>query len=123
MRQQIEQIVERARFRSEKDVKRVVARILDAMQVQHFMPPANAYGKTGISDFLSLKNGKAIAIETKYGYNKPTKPQLMFGEKWQRGGGLFVVVNERNIVDQMWTVFLFTEGYILNDTTSREHAY
>ena len=88
---------ERATFNNEDAVKRVVRRILDYYKVFHFMPPANSYGKSGISDILALSNGRFIAIECKYKYNKPTAQQLEYGKSVEEGGGLFVVVNEKNL--------------------------
>lgn len=106
-REEITTIVSRASLTSERDVKRVVRRVLDKAGIFNFMPPANGYGKVGISDILCVGNGKPIAIETKFGYNKPTPNQMKFGFEWTRAGGLFVIVNERNIVDELCKVVEF----------------
>lgn len=108
-REEIQAIVDRATMTNEGGVKRVVRRILDKAGVFSFMPPANAYGKVGISDILAVGYGKPIAIETKFGYNKPTANQLKFGKDWSDNGGLFLVVNERNIVDEMTKVMDFVQ--------------
>jgi len=83
-------------FASEADVKHAVKKILDELGCFYFMPPSGAFGRSGISDFLGLKNGKFFAIETKFGSNKPTPQQLKFGEKVMAHGGIFVWVNETN---------------------------
>ena len=106
----VEKVVSRTTFTNEKDVKRVVRRVLKELGVFAFMPPANAYGKVGISDILAVGNGKAIAIETKFGRNKPTINQIKFGNAWTNAGGLFLVVNERNIVNSMADVMEFING-------------
>lgn len=83
-------------FASEADVKRAVKKILDELGAFYFMPPSGAFGRSGISDIVGLKNGKFFAIETKFGKNMPTPMQLKFGEKVMAHGGLFMWVNDTN---------------------------
>ena len=83
-------------FASEADVKRAVKKILEELGCFYFMPPSGAFGRTGISDFIGLKNGKFFAIETKFGRNMPTPMQLRFGEHVTEHGGLFMWVNDTN---------------------------
>lgn len=110
LRGRIEEIVNRATIHNEAGVKRVVRRVLDKARAFSFMPPANQYGKSGISDIIALKYGRAVFIETKYGYNKPTTNQLVFGEQvTEQGGAVFVVINERNIIDVLYHVVLYWE--------------
>ena len=108
-REEIQKIVDRTTFSNEGDVKKVVRRILKKAGVFSFMPPANAFGKVGISDILAVGYGCPIAIETKFGKNKPTVNQEKFGKDWAEHGGLFLVVNERNIVDEMTKVMDFID--------------
>lgn len=89
--------------KNEKDVKREVKLILDLIGAFYFMPPANAFGRAGISDIIGLHNGKFFAIETKFGHNKPTPLQLKFGELVTTHGGLFIVINEANL-GEAWEV-------------------
>lgn len=91
-------------IKNEKDVKKAVKVLLDKHSWFWWMPPANGYGKVGISDFNALGNGVFIAIETKFGSNKPTVPQRAFLESIQASGGLSFVVNDQNL-DQL-EVFL-----------------
>lgn len=112
----LEAIHSRAQFNDEAAVKRVVRRMLDKYGYFSFMPPANAYGKSGISDVLALGNGRFIAIECKFKYNKPTPMQLTFGKDVEDAGGMFVVVNEKNLVITMNRVIHFlTYGVDLGD--------
>lgn len=84
-------------MRNEKDVKKKVKAILDKHQWFWCMPPANAYGKTGISDFLCWRRGAAMVIETKFGSNKPTAMQIGFLNSIRAEDGFAFVVSDRNI--------------------------
>lgn len=91
--------LKRRTFASESDVKRIVRDIIDMLGGFSFMPPANGFGRSGVSDIVAVIDGKAVAIETKFGRNKPTALQLQFGEKWLQAGGFFMVVNESNLME------------------------
>lgn len=88
---------------SEAAVKKQVKIILDVIGCFWFMPPAGAFGKSGISDFLGVRNGKFFAIEAKFGDNKPTTQQLKFLKEVKEQGGLALVVWETNLAD-VWQV-------------------
>ena len=50
------------------------------------------YGKKGSADIIGLTStGRFIAVEAKFGRNKPTTEQLLFGNEIMRRGGIFVV--------------------------------
>lgn len=82
---------------NEKAVKAKVKKLLDKHDWFWWMPPANGYGKGGISDFHALRNGVFLAIETKSGTNKPSALQKQFCESIMAGKGFAFVVNEQNI--------------------------
>lgn len=84
-------------YTNEADVKRRVKKLLDQHKWFWWMPPANGFGRTGISDFNALRDGVFIAVETKFGKNKPTPMQIGFLESVQSESGLSFVVNEQNI--------------------------
>jgi hypothetical protein len=84
-------------MKNEKDVKAKVKRILDKYKWFWCCPPANAYGKTGISDFLMWWAGSSGAIETKFGSNKCTAMQIGFLNSIRMEKGFAFVVNEKNI--------------------------
>lgn len=84
-------------MKNEKDVKKKVKAILDKYHYFWFSPPASAYGKSGISDILAIAKGVFLAIETKFGYNKPTALQIGFLNSIRAEDGYGFVVNERNI--------------------------
>ena len=109
LRQRIQTIIDRATITDEKGVKRVVRRVLDKAKAYTFMPPAQAYGKAGISDIIAIKYGKAVFIETKYRYNKPSENQLRFGDEVEKHGAVFVVINERNICDRLTSLLIYLE--------------
>lgn len=88
-------------FSSEKDVKSAIRAFFNQVGGFVFMPPANGFGRAGVSDFIVIRKGHAIAIEAKYGTNKPTKLQLAFGKQWVENNGIFAVVNERNLMDKL----------------------
>lgn len=101
--ERLQTVLAKAVYNNERDVKKYVRRSLDliaehyGVKMFHFMPPANAYGRVGIADILVVMNGRALAIETKFRYNKRTAPQMKFAEEWVNAGGLYYCVNERNI--------------------------
>ena len=82
---------------NEAGVKREVRKLLAKHGWFVWMPPANGYGKAGISDFHALKDGKFLAIETKYGDNTPTPMQAKFMASIAAAGGYAVVVNEMTL--------------------------
>lgn len=82
---------------NEKAVKAKVKKILDKHEWFWWMPPANGYGKGGISDFHAIKNGVFLAIETKSGTNKPSALQKQFCESIMASKGFAFVVNEKNL--------------------------
>lgn len=65
-------------FPKEEDVKKEVKKLLTQHNWYWWMPPANQFGKSGASDFLAIRPGILMAIETKYKYNKPTEGQKTF---------------------------------------------
>ena len=79
---------------NEDGVKRAVKKLLAQYGWFFWMPPANAFGRSGISDFHALRKGKFLAIETKYGYNKPTPLQQQFLKDVMRNDGYTLVVYE-----------------------------
>lgn len=84
-------------YTNEADVKRQVKKLLDKHKWFWWMPPANGFGRTGISDFNALRGGVFIAVETKFGKNKPTPMQVGFMESIQSETGMAFVVNEQNL--------------------------
>lgn len=110
IQEEIHTLIDKKTFRIEKDVKDVVRKILDRLGVFHFMPPSNVYATVGISDILVVADGKAIAIETKVGYNKPTAQQLAFGKRWSDAGGLFLVINDKNIKEKIDLLVKYIRG-------------
>ncbi len=95
-------------MRNEKDVKARVKKLFDVHDWFWWMPPANGYGQVGISDFHALKDGVFIAVETKFGSNKPTPMQKGFLESINAGSAFGFVVNDSNI-DQ-FEIFLTQFG-------------
>jgi len=84
-------------FKSEAHVKAAVKKLLTDAGWFYWMPPSNAYGRSGISDFHALKAGQFLAIETKFGSNKPTAQQAQFLENVALHDGWYLVVNEKNL--------------------------
>lgn len=82
--------------RNERDVKARVKQLLDKHQYFWWCPPANGYGKGGISDFHAIKRGVFLAIETKFGANKPTALQVGFLDSIRQESGFAFVVSDRN---------------------------
>lgn len=62
----------------EKDVKRKGKELLAKHGWFVWMPPANTFGKTGISDLHAVKPGVFMVVEFKIGDGKPTGNQKAF---------------------------------------------
>jgi Holliday junction resolvase len=84
-------------MKNEKDVKKKVKALLDTHGWFWFMPPANAYGKSGIADIIAIKDGVFLAIETKFGPNKPTPLQVGFLNSIRKEHGIAFVVNDKTV--------------------------
>lgn len=84
-------------YTSEKDVKASVKKLLDKHKYFWWMPPANGFGKVGVSDFNALRAGVFVAVETKFGNNKPTAAQKAYLQSVIAEDGFGFVVNEKTI--------------------------
>jgi len=84
-------------YQNEGDVKKQVKRLLDKHNWFWFMPPANGYGRTGIADILAIRGGVFLAIETKFGKNKPTPMQIGFLQSIMTEQGYGFVVCDRRV--------------------------
>lgn len=84
-------------YTSEKDVKVQIKKLLGKHGWFFWMPPANGYGKSGIADILAIKDGVFVAIEAKYGKNKPSPMQSAFLTSIKAESGFGFVVNDANI--------------------------
>ncbi|MDR3427792.1 hypothetical protein [Silvimonas sp.] len=90
-------------YNNEKDVKKEVKRLLDAHGWFWWMPPANGFGKVGISDINALRHGVFLAVETKFGYNKPTPQQKGFLHSINSHDAFGFVVTEKTVGSlQVW---------------------
>jgi hypothetical protein len=87
----------RKTYAKEAHVKDDTKALLDRFGWFWFMPPSNAYGKSGISDIIALKRGTFTAIENKFGSNKPTAQQVGFLNSVRACDGFAFVVNEKNL--------------------------
>jgi hypothetical protein len=86
-----------SKIKNEKGVKTLVKRLLDYHGYFHWMPAANGYGAQGISDHNAIKDGVFLAVEAKFGYNKPKPLQKSFAAQIMANDGFAFCVNERNI--------------------------
>lgn len=86
-------------FIKEKDVKAEVKNLLKKHGFFWWMPAANGFGTSGVSDFLALRAGVFLAVETKFGGNKPTPLQIAFLNSITAEGGFGFVVDEKTLAD------------------------
>lgn len=91
-----------SKIKNEKGVKTLIKRILDFHGWFHWMPAANGYGKSGVSDHNALKDGVFMVIEAKFGDNKPSPMQQQFAGHIFVNDGYAFCVNERNIDHLGW---------------------
>jgi hypothetical protein len=111
----------------EADVKDDVKKVLDKHGWWYWMPPSNAYGKSGISDFHAVKNRLFMAIETKRGAKKPepTANQIAFLQKMVEHGHFAFVVNETRVkhLDAFLTSFeIATQAQQKKEPVPEEHG-
>ena len=78
-------------------VKDAVRKILNSMDVYHFMPPGNGFGRAGIPDIIGCMNGHFIAIECKAGKGRTTALQDRELDWITLSGGFAFVARETNL--------------------------
>lgn len=86
-----------SKIKNEKGVKQLIKELLNFHGWFTWMPGANGYGTQGVSDHLALKDGVFLAIEAKFGTNKPRPTQQAFAGHIIVNSGFAFCVNERNI--------------------------
>lgn len=82
---------------SEKDVKKEVKKVLDKHNWFWWMPPANGFGRVGVSDFNALRSGVFMAVETKFGKNTPTVQQKAYLSSIAAEEGFGFIVSDKNL--------------------------
>lgn len=83
--------------KTEGNVKRGIKRILASAGWFYWMPPANGFGASGISDIHAVWNSVFMVIEAKEGKNKPTPLQVGFLNSIRAEGHFAFVVNDANV--------------------------
>lgn len=114
-----------SRVRNEKGVKDLVKALLNAHGWFCWMPGANGYGTQGVSDFLAIKNGVFLVVETKFGYNKPKPTQRAFAGQIIANDGYAFCVNEKNIDHLAWWLESFelaTQHQMRGQEVPAEHG-
>jgi len=84
-------------YKKEGDVKTRIKELLKKHRWYYWMPPANGYGTLGISDFHAIRDGIFLAIEAKFGSNKPTPQQLAHLHIVDNNAGFAFVVTDKNV--------------------------
>lgn len=105
-----------SRVKDEKGVKAKVKQLLNHFGYFHWMPGANGYGTQGVSDHLAIKDGVFLAIECKFGYNKPKPVQKAFAAQIIANDAYAFCVNERNIQHLAW----WLESFGITQDLSRQ---
>jgi len=85
------------RLTCEKDVKAEVKKLLDRYGAWWYMPVQTGYSRKGVPDFLACLNGHFLAVETKFGNNKPTQHQKNEICDILAADGYALVINERTL--------------------------
>lgn len=92
--------------KTEHHIKKEVRLILKDAGWKFWMPSANAFGRSGVSDFLAVKYPRLfMAIETKYD-DVPTQLQLNFLKMIHDTGHYAFLVDETN-VEVLRTTLMF----------------
>jgi hypothetical protein len=88
----------------EAKVKQKVRRLLDAMEIYYFFPPANGYGRAGIPDIILCHAGLFGAVECKAGKGQLTALQERELDKINAAGGFTFVARENNLEELRWAM-------------------
>ena len=83
----------------ESKVKANVRKILDTLNIYHFMPPANGFGRAGIPDIIGCMDGHFIAIECKAGKGTTTALQDRELNAILNHGGTVYIAREHNLLE------------------------
>ena len=83
----------------EAKVKASVRKLLDTLNIYHFMPPANGFGRAGIPDIIGCMDGHFIAIECKAGKGTTTALQDRELNAILNAGGTTYIARENNIAE------------------------
>jgi hypothetical protein len=94
--------IDMSKVKDEKGVKSKIKQLLNFHGWFTWMPGANGFGQQGVSDHLALKNGVFLAIEAKFGYNKPKPLQKAFAAQILANDAYAFCVNEKNIDFLAW---------------------
>jgi hypothetical protein len=84
-------------YKSERDVKKQVKKLLTDHKWFWWMPSANGYGTQGVSDIIAFRAGVLLCAETKFGKNKHTAMQKAFLESIAAESGFGFIINEKNL--------------------------
>ncbi|MFW6062212.1 MAG: VRR-NUC domain-containing protein [Planctomycetota bacterium] len=82
---------------NENGVKEAVKRRLKKRGAWWTMPHQRGFSQAGVPDILVCINGRFLAIETKYGKNRPTARQQQQLDRIETAGGTAVVINENDL--------------------------
>lgn len=105
-----------SRIKNERGVKQIIKDLLNHHGWFTFMPGANGYGASGVSDHLAIKDGVFLAVEAKFGSNKPKPLQKGFAAQVIANDGFAFCVNEKNIDHFAW----WLESFELSVKAQRE---
>lgn len=94
-------------YTAEKDVKRDVKKVLTEGSWMWWMPPANGFGASN-TDFNAVRDGRFLAVETKFGKNGLTAQQRQYIHRVRMHGGIAAVVSEKTI--EVFTVWMASWG-------------
>lgn len=77
----------------ENKVKKAVKDLLDEYKIFHWPAAASPYGVAGVPDRIAIVKGQCWGIEVKAPGKHATALQLAFGERMQRSGGRWFLVD------------------------------
>ena len=86
-----------AQLANEADVKREIKKQLKAWGAWYTMPYQAGFSQAGVPDFLVCHRGRFLAVEAKFGSNRPTALQQRRLAEIEQAGGTALVINERNL--------------------------
>lgn len=84
-------------FRKEAHVKAAIKDILGENGIWYTMPYQAGFSQPGVPDFICCHQGMFLAIEAKFGRNKPTPAQAHQMDLIREADGTALVVYEKDI--------------------------
>lgn len=91
-----------SRLTPESKVKLKISALLKKYDVWYFFPMMNGFGTAGVPDIICCPSGIFVGVEAKADKTKkPTKLQVLCGQRIQASGGHWMVVCDDDSLNRL----------------------